>query len=146
MKPIYKALMLMVGLTGPFFVIGLTRPKSMEEPSEAPRLQPSYVSGTIKGERYEYCMLASNKYYFTLKNINYHFSDGNVENGPGSEHFMCSSNSEQMDSLLDPGDQVKLRIRSFSHRFDSLTPRSGDYFEVNLEDVVELNGQVISSR
>lgn len=105
-------------------IAGCNRISSEKEPVKP---APLYVSGVVKSEKYQKRFVDSNIYFFTLSTEN------------GLKRFECYGDwsAPKMDSILDPKDRVKFKIPSHQIGWKN-------DFSVELEDIVEINGEPFS--
>lgn len=103
-------------------IIGCNQSSNQQEPVE-----PRYISGTIKSEKFNKNLIDSDRYFFTLLTED------------GFKMFECYGDwsAQKMDGLLDPKDRVKFKIPQYQRNNE-------DDFLVDLEDIVEINGESFS--
>ena len=86
--------------------------------------EPVYISGKVKNENFQNNMLNPDEYIFS------------VNTQHGLKIFKCSGNNSAptLDALIDPGDEVKIKLG----RYDEVEDTN---FSISQSYVVEINGQ-----
>ncbi|MBI4739226.1 hypothetical protein HY772_06755 [Candidatus Woesearchaeota archaeon] len=111
-------LMAIVGLG----VIGCDPASNQQKPVE-----PRYISGTIKSEKYKKNWIDPDRYFFALSTED------------GLKMFECYEHwgAQKRDMLLNPKNRVKFKISEYQR------DRQNN-FSVSLNDIVEVDGEPFS--
>ena len=96
--------------------------------SQLEGIAAEFIEGTVKGERFQGGIINGDHYTFV------------VETPTEFKTFYCGNNAARLDSMINPGDKVKIELRNDNFMIQKSSEKE---YRIKIEQVKEINGKKV---